>query len=74
MAEFCSRCTPLIRIPDILLPLERIKLKKGEQINFVCEGCNNRGMYKDEDGRTFLIKLIDKEFKLIPYRRWFTYI
>lgn len=67
MAEFCSQCADkYFEHADINLFKIAIKLKKGRSVNFICEGCNNRALYKDEEGKLYLAKLIEKEIKLFP--------
>ena len=46
MSEYCSQCTPFEN-HDIDLIKLALKVKKGHSINFHCEGCNNRAIYKD---------------------------
>lgn len=67
MAEFCSQCADkYFEYPDIKLFKIALNLKKGRSVSFLCEGCNNRGIYKDEEGKLYLAKLIEKEIKLFP--------
>ena len=65
MAEYCSQCTPF-DVSDIDLMEMAIELEKGHSKSFICEGCNNRGLFKDETGRLFLAKLSNGEVELHP--------
>jgi 5-methylcytosine-specific restriction endonuclease McrA len=65
MAEYCSQCN-LLGDYDIDLHKLALKLKRGHSINFLCEGCNNRAIYKDEEGRLYLGKTEKGEIKLHP--------
>lgn len=64
MAEFCSQCSPFNGAFDINLFKIATSLKNGYSQNFLCEGCNNRAVYKDEDGALYLAKAYGKEIKL----------
>ena len=66
MAEFCSQCSPFENRSDYNLYRIGKKLKKGRSFTFLCEGCNNRGLYKNETGDLFLLKMVDKEIKEQP--------
>ena len=68
MAEYCSQCSPFKNEFDINLLRIAMKLKNGRSINFVCEGCNNRAVYKDETGNLFLAKKERDEIKLHPVK------
>ena len=64
MAEFCSICTPFKKA-DYNLPKIALELERGHSYSFVCEGCQNRALYKDEEGRLWLavIKRNDDRLK-----------
>lgn len=67
MAEFCSQCADkYFQHADIDLFKISLRLKKGRSVSFLCEGCNNRAIYKDEEGKLYLAKLVEKEIKLFP--------
>ncbi len=69
MAEFCSQCADkCFEYADIDLFRIAISLNKGRSANFICEGCNNRALYKDEEGKLYLAKLIDKKIRLVPVK------
>jgi hypothetical protein len=65
MAEFCSQCSPFENEYDIGLLKIAIFLRCGHSENFICEGCNNSGIYKDENGKIYLAKEIVGEIKLV---------
>ena len=65
MAEFCSECTPF-EYPDIDLVQIALDLSPGRSESFICEGCNNRAVYKDEEGRLYLAKQEQGQIKLHP--------
>ncbi|GAB3179475.1 hypothetical protein GCM10027291_45740 [Telluribacter humicola] len=65
MAEFCSECTPF-EYPDIDLAAIALDLSPGRSESFICEGCNNRAVYKDEKGGLYLAKAEDGVIKLHP--------
>lgn len=60
MAEFCSECNNVFDMPDHYLPLIALRLKDGFTYSFICEGCNVRGIAKDEKGNLYLLKENDK--------------
>lgn len=68
MAEFCSQCSPFKEQGewDIDLAEIALDLENGHSESFICEGCNNRAVYKDEDGNLFLAKEIEKEIVFEP--------
>lgn len=67
MSEFCSQCADkYFEYPDIKLFKIALSLKKGRSVSFLYESCNNRGFFKDEEGKLYLTKLIEKEVKLFP--------
>ena len=68
MAEFCSQCSPFDNEYDIDIFQIALKLKKGHSKNILCEGCNIRAVYKDEQGLLYLGKLENKEIKLYPIK------
>ncbi len=53
MAEFCSQCTPLDTVDYNLFNIA-LNLDRGHSRSFVCEGCDNRAVYKDEEGRLWI--------------------
>lgn len=61
MAEYCSMCSPFKEMGGYDYDLAKIALdlEKGRSESFLCEGCENRGVYKDEDGRLYLAKYIE---------------
>lgn len=56
MSEYCSQCSPFKPHFDINLVEIALELEKGESEYFICEGCENRGIFKDLEGRLFLKK------------------
>ena len=70
MSEYCSQCAPSLDMQDYDIDLIKLalKVKRGYSINFLCEGCNNRAIYKDETGLLYLGKLENKEIKLYPVK------
>lgn len=63
MSDFCSQCSPFKDEYDIDLFKIAIRLKRGHSKDFVCEGCSNRAIYKDEDGRIYLIRYEENDYK-----------
>ena len=55
MAEYCSQCMFLGEY-DIDLQMLALELEPGHSINFLCEGCENRAIYKDEEGKLYLLR------------------
>jgi hypothetical protein len=43
-----------------------IKVKRCRSISFICEGCNNRAVYKDENGNLHLVKKENGEMVFYP--------
>ena len=43
-----------------------LDLENGRSESFICEGCNNRAVYKDEEGLLYLAREINREMFLIP--------
>ena len=68
MAEYCSQCSPFENEFDIDLFRIAIKVKKGHSINLLCEGCNNKTIYRDEDGLIYLVKDENTEMKFYPIK------
>ena len=66
MSEYCSQCSPFTDEYEIDLFKITIKLKNGRSESFFCEGCNNRGLYKDEIGKLYLAKKEKDEINLQP--------
>jgi hypothetical protein len=64
MSEFCSECSPFDNQFDFDLFKMAVKLKREYSISFFCEGCNNRGIYKDNEGKIFLAKSIKGKIEL----------
>ena len=58
MSEYCSQCSPFKELGEFEYNLFKIALdlKRGRSQSFLCEGCDNRAVYKDEDGRLYLGK------------------
>ena len=65
MAEYCSQCSPFKQQGkfDINLFKIALKLNRGNSTSFICEGCNNRAVYKDEQGLIYLVKDENGEMK-----------
>ena len=65
MAEYCSQCSPFKEYGKIDINLFKIalKLNRGNSTSFICEGCNNRAVYKDEQGLIYLVKDENGEMK-----------
>lgn len=70
MSEYCSQCSPFKEEQewDIDLTQIALNLKNGRSESFICEGCNNRTLYKDERGLLYIGKKIDTEIKLFPVK------
>lgn len=66
MAEYCSVCSPFNGEFDINVFKLALRLENGRSESFLCEGCNLRGVYKDDLGNLFLARSEDKEIKLHP--------
>lgn len=66
MAEYCSQCSPFENRHDIDLFLLALLLKRGRSRSFICEGCANRAIYKDEKGKLYIAKLENGELKMHP--------
>jgi len=41
-----------------------LSLQNGRSISFICEGCNNRAIYKDDNGNLYLAKYVNNEISL----------
>ena len=55
MAEFCNRCAENYGLlPDFDIEAIAKKLKKGERISVLCEGCLLVGIWKDGVGEVRL--------------------
>ena len=65
MPEYCSQCSPFKNRFDIDLFKIALKLKKGHSASFLCEGCENRAVYKDDKGLLYLAKVINGETELV---------
>lgn len=59
MSEYCSQCSPFKDRGGFDYNLIKIalELEQGHSYSFVCEGCLNRAIYKDEEGRLYLAQL-----------------
>ena len=68
LSEYCSQCSPFKKSYDIDLFKIALKLKKGYSTSFLCEGCENRAVYKDEKGLLYLAKVINDETELIEVK------
>jgi hypothetical protein len=68
MAEYNSQCSPFEGKCDFDLFKISLHLKRGHSVNFLCEGCNNRAVYKDEEGKLYLAKEVGKDIELFPVR------
>jgi hypothetical protein len=66
MSDYCSQCSPFAGKFEIDLAKIALKLKPGRSESFICEGCNNRAVYKDENNNLFLAKMEKGEIKLHP--------
>jgi len=64
MSDFCTNCTPFTGEADIDLFLLALNLQPGYSRTFICEGCSNRGVYKDVTGRLYLAKQLDRDITL----------
>ena len=56
MAEYCSQCRRFEKSFDIDLFKIALKLERGYSTSFLCEGCSNRAVYKDELGLIYLVR------------------
>ncbi len=52
MADFCSKCEETYF--DINLAQLALELDREHSINFICECCNRRCIYKDAEGLIYL--------------------
>ena len=67
MSSFCSQCCKKHHIePDIDLFKIALYLENGRSTSFICQGCNNRAIYKDEMGNLYLAKYVNEEISLFP--------
>jgi len=66
MSEYCSDCSPFKNNFDIDLDKIASKLRKGETVEFICEGCSNRLLYKDTSNKIFIGKFHKGEIKYTP--------
>jgi hypothetical protein len=41
-----------------------LEVKRGYSFNFLCEGCNPRCVYKDEEGRLYVGHEVNREIDL----------
>ena len=65
MSEYCSQCTPFKNRFDIDLLKIALKLDNGRSVSFLCEGCNNRAVYRDDIGLLYLAKAVNGEIELV---------
>ena len=63
MAEFCSECSLFDEFDHDLFKIA-IELKPGHSENFVREGCDIRGVYKDDSGCIYLAHRVNNEIQL----------
>ncbi len=65
MAEHCSKCSPYKAQGehDYDLLALALDLSPGHSTTFLCEGCANRAIYRDEEDRIYLAKLVGEELK-----------
>lgn len=63
MAEFCSDCSPFDEF-DINLFTIALDLKPGHSETILCEGCNIKAVYKDEEGLVYLAKEVPEGVEL----------
>lgn len=67
MAEYCSDCCSNYGMKaDINIFRIALRLRRGQKIDFVCEGCENRGLLKDDRGKLFLLKQEGKDIVMHP--------
>jgi hypothetical protein len=68
MSEYCSQCSPFKSLGEYDFDLFKmaVKVKRCRSISFVCEGFNNRAIYKDENGNLFLVKKEEGEMVFYP--------
>lgn len=64
MADYCKVCTPFEGDYDIDFVDIALHLENGHSEGFICEGCNIKAIYKDEEGRLYLAKEIHGEIEL----------
>ena len=64
MSEFCSSCyeEDIHFGYDIDLYKAARSLKKGYSFSFLCEGCNRRAVYRDEEGLFYMVRVVNEEF------------
>lgn len=66
MAVYCSKCSPFSGEFDIDLFKIALTIKNCRSVSFICEGCNIRAIYKDENGNLYLARSESNEIKLYP--------
>lgn len=66
MADYCSKCSPFEGEFEIDLLKIALRLKNGHSELVMCEGCNIRGVYKDEGGKLYLARAEKNEVNLYP--------
>jgi hypothetical protein len=62
MCEYCSQCRPFEKSFDIDLFQIALKLKRGYSTGFLCEGCTNRAVYKDEEGLIYVVRFEKNDY------------
>ncbi len=65
MAEYCSQCSPFGEA-DYNLTKMAIQLKRGHSFNFLCEGCSNKAIYKDNEGQLWVYQIQQGSSELKP--------
>jgi len=70
MSEYCSQCSPFKDEQDWDIDLAKmaLRLDNGRSESFICEGCNNRGIYKDEVGKIYLAKQKTNTIELVEVK------
>lgn len=66
MSTYCSKCSPFDGQFDINLLKMALRLNPGESENFLCDGCSNCGLYKDDLGNLYIAVRDDTEIKMRP--------
>ena len=66
MAEYCSQCRAVEKSFDIDRFQIALKLERGYSTGFLCEGCSNRAVYKDEQGLIYLVRFEKNDYNSYP--------